>query len=654
MRADLKMRQQKDNQGVVNLTKREIDKGKNTKKFSILIITAVALALTAFQLYTAGVSMLSAWIQRDIHLVFILVLTFLTFPVLKRGKKDQATILDWILIILAVASGLYIVVFYQDIVMRAGAYTTMDTIFGIIMILLLLEATRRSVGWVLVGIAGFFLIYNFIGPYIPGLLGHKGYSLERVVSQMYLTTEGIFGIPLGVSANYIFLFIFLTSMLEKLGMGEFLLRLAMSLMGRFTGGPAKVAVLASGFMGSLTGSAVANVVGTGTFTIPLMKRNGYKPHFAGAVEACASSGGQLMPPVMGAAAFIIAEFLAVPYIEVVKAAIIPAFLFYLSVLFGVHFEACRLGLKGLPKKELPSTREVLKEGWHLLLPLVALLYFLGVVQYSPIRSGFYAIVTMFAVSFFRKDTRLSWQRFVDGSLAASKNTISVALACAAAGLVVGSINLTGVGLKLSAFIISISGGYLWIALLLTAIIAIILGMGLPTSAAYIVAGTMAAPALMDLGLLPMGSHLFVFYFAIISAITPPVALAAYGASGIAQDDPIKIAFTACKIGIAAFVIPFLFAQSPALLGQGSFVTVSLAIITAIIGTAALAGGSIGYFVNKAVFYERVLLIAGACTMLYVGIYTDLLGIILIGLALFTNMRRGQQTVMNTANSVEEM
>ncbi|WP_366922178.1 TRAP transporter permease [Metallumcola ferriviriculae] len=636
------------------MSKQEIAKEKNTKKFSILMITAVALALTAFQLYTAGVSLLGAWIQRDIHLVFILVLTFLIFPLSKRGKSDQATILDGILVTLAIASGLYIIVFYQEIVMRAGSYTTLDTIFGIIMILLLLEATRRAVGWVLVFIAGFFLIYTFIGPYLPGLLGHKGYGLERVVSQMYLTTEGIFGIPLGVSANYIFLFIFLTSMLEKLGMGEFLLRLAMSLMGRFVGGPAKVAVLASGFMGSLTGSAVANVVGTGTFTIPLMKSNGYKSHFAGAVESCASSGGQLMPPVMGAAAFIIAEFLGIPYIEVAVAAIIPAVLFYISILFGVHFEACRLGLKGLPKKELPSTREVLKEGWYLLLPLVALLYFLGVVQYSPIRSGFYAIVTMFIVSFVSKDTRLTWQRFVDGALAASRNTIMVALACATAGLVVGSINLTGVGLKLSSFIISLSGGYLWIALLLTGMIAIVLGMGLPTSAAYIVAGTMAAPALIEMGILPLGSHLFVFYFAIISAITPPVALAAYAASGIAQDDPMKIAFTACKIGVAAYIIPFLFAQSPALLGQGSFVSVSLALITAIIGVAALAGGSIGYFVNKAVFYERVLLIVGAFSMLYVGIYTDLLGIIAIGLALFTNIRRGQKQVVNIGKSVEEM
>ena len=618
---------------------------KSKYDFTSLAILFVALVLTAFHLYTAGVSMLTAWIQRDIHIVLILVLVFLIFPFNRKKKKEKASFVDIILVILSLAAGAYIIVSYQAIVLRLGNPTTADILFGIIMILLILEAARRSTGWVLVIIAGALLLYTFIGPWIPGILGHKGYSLNRVVSQMYLTTEGIFGTPLGVSANYIFLFVFLTSMLEKIGMGDFLLELAMALMGRFVGGPAKTAVMASSLMGTISGSAVANVVGTGTFTIPLMKRNGYESHFAGAVEACASSGGQLMPPIMGAAAFIIAEFLGIPYISVVFAALIPAFLYYMGVLFGVHFEACRLGLKGLPKERLPRTWQVLKKGGHFLIPIAVLIYYLGVLQYTPIRSGFYAIVTAVVVSFFQKETRLNWERFKEAVLAAARNTITVALACAAAGLVIGSINVTGMGLKLSAFIIGISGGMVWLALILTAIISLIMGMGLPTTAAYIVVGTMAAPALMEMGILPLAAHLFVFYFAIISAITPPVALAAYAAAGIAKDDPMKIGFTAMKLTLGAFIVPFLFALSPTLIGKGDFISVAWSTFSALIGIIALSGGTIGYLLRPAKIWERVFFIVGAFMLLWVGLTTDLIGLGLIAVAVLLQVSRGKKTTV---------
>ncbi|MCL6448552.1 MAG: TRAP transporter permease [Armatimonadetes bacterium] len=613
---------------------------------TLVAIIMVSLMLTLFQLYTAGISMFTAWIQRDVHLVLILILVFLIFPLRRGGGVDRASRLDWVLIGLTLASGGYIVLFYQDIVNRLGVPSTLDLVFGGIMILLILEATRRATGWVLVIIAGTFLIYNFLGPYIPGMLGHKGYSLSRVISQMYLTTEGIFGVPLGVSANYIFLFIFLTSMLEKLGMGDFLLKLAMALMGRFSGGPAKTAVLASGLMGTISGSAVANVVGTGTFTIPLMIRNGYKPFFAGAVEACASSGGQLMPPIMGAAAFIIAEFLAIPYISVVAAALIPAFLYYLGVLFSVHFEARRLGLTGLPRAQLPNLRQVLREGGHFLIPLGVLVYFL-ILQYTPIRAGFYAILAMFVVSFFRRETWLNWRRFQEGAVAAARNTIAVALACAAAGLVIGSINLTGVGLKISAIIISLAGGTLWLALLLTALVALIMGMGLPTTAAYIVTGTMAAPALAKMGILPLAAHLFVFYFAIISAITPPVALAAYAAAGIARDNPMTIGFAALRIGVAAFIVPFIFAYHPALLARGETLDIIWTTASAAIGVLALAASAIGYLARPANRLQRIILLAGSLLCIHPGLFTDLIGIILIGLGLALNLLRGEKAPAGT-------
>lgn len=601
-------------------------------------ILLVSLALTVFHLYTSGISMFTAWIQRDVHLGFMLMLVFLVYPLRQRNNP---TVFDWFLILLSIASGLYIIFFYQDIVDRLGIPTMPDLVFGGIMIFVVLEATRRATGWVLVGIALVFLVYTLVGPWLPGLLAHKGYSVERIISQMYLTTEGIFGIPLGVSASYIFLFIFLTTMLEKLGMGKFLLDLAMSVMGRFTGGPAKTAVLGSGLMGSLTGSAVANVVGTGAFTIPLMKSSGYRSHFAGAVEACASAGGQLMPPIMGAAAFIIAEFLGIPYIHVVIAAIIPALLYYLCILFAVHFESSRLGLLGLPRKDLPSLKQVLKTGGHFLLPLFALIYFLGVVQYSPIRSAFYSIVCMFIISFVRWQSRINWSRFKEGAVAASKRTITVAMACATAGLVIGCINLSGLGLKISSLIISASGGILWLALILTAIMAIILGMGLPATAAYIVAGTMAAPALVKMGLYPLSAHLFVFYFAIISAITPPIALAAYGASAIAEADPLKIAVTACKIGVAAFIIPFMFAYDPLLVAHGDLVSILWATATAIIGIASLAGGVIGYVWRPAKAYERLLFVCGSLMLIYPNIYSDLIGLVIIGFALAVHVIRSR-------------
>ena len=625
----------------------------NKKHYTSSVILVVALVLAAFQLYTAGVSMLTAWIQRDIHIVLIIILVFLIYPITKKGEREKATIFDWLLILLALASGAYIILNYQAIVLRLGIPTTTDIAFGIIMIFLILEASRRSTGWVLVIIAGVLLLYTFIGPWIPGILGHKGYSLSRVVSQMYLTTEGIFGTPLGVSASYIFLFVFLTSMLEKIGMGDFLLEFAMAVMGRYVGGPAKTAVVASGLMGTISGSAVANVVGTGTFTIPLMKRNGYLPYFAGAVEACASSGGQLMPPIMGAAAFIIAEFLGIPYISVVIAALIPAVLYYLGVLSGVHFEACRLGLRGLPREQLPNTWQVLKKGWPYLIPIAVLIYFLGILQYTPIRSGFYAIVTAVVVSSFKKVTRLNWERFKDAVLAAAQNTIAVALACAAAGLVIGSINLTGMGLKLSSFIISISGGNVWLALILTAVIALIMGMGLPTTAAYIVVGTMAAPALVEMGLLPLAAHLFVFYFAIISAITPPVALAAYAAAGIAKDDPMKIGFTAVRLTLGAFIIPFLFAMDPTLIAKGDFLSIAWATLTAIIGMMALAGGAIGYVIKQATILERALLIVAAFLMLQVGLVTDLIGFVLIAAALLVQLGRKKKELLTDLKTIRQ-
>lgn len=404
--------------------------------FNSSLVTAIALTMSLFHLYTAGYRILTPWLQRNFHLMLALILVFLLFPV-RKGKNIWLRALDYVLIILVLISTLYIVFNLDALINRAGMWNTTDMRMGLILILLILEATRRVTGNALPIVASVFLLYARFGGYIPGLLGHRGYSLHRIVTQLYLTLEGIFGVPLGVSATYVFLFILFGAFLEKSGIGSYFVNLAYSLAGRATGGPAKTAVIASGLMGSVSGSAVANVVTTGAFTIPLMKRVGYKSEFAGAVEAAASSGGQIMPPIMGAAAFIIAEFLAIPYLRVAAAATIPALLFFLSIGAGVHYEAKRLGLRGLPREEVPNFREILKKGIHLFLPIVVLLYLLIIIRYTPTKTAFWTILATVGISWFKADTRMGPRKIVEALELGARNSLTVVTACACAGLVIG-------------------------------------------------------------------------------------------------------------------------------------------------------------------------------------------------------------------------
>jgi TRAP transporter 4TM/12TM fusion protein len=598
----------------------------------------VSFALAAFQLYTAGVSMLTSWVQRDVHIMFIMLLTLMIFPFTKRGEKERITLLDLVFIVLTLSCTWYILLNYQQIVLRLGSPTIWDIVFGIIMVLMLTEVCRRSMGWVIVVIAWAFILYVFAGPWIPGLLGHRGYSISRLISQLYLTTEGIFGLPLGVSANYIFLFIFLAALLSSTGMGRFLLDLAMAIMGRYTGGTGKTAIFAGGLMGTITGSAVADIAGTGSITIPMMIQTGYSRVYAGAIAAVGSSGGQIMPPVMGAAAFIIAEFLQIPYIEVCICACIPALLYYFGGIMAVHFHSAKSGLVGMPKERLPQLKAVLKEGGHLLIPLAILIYFLAIARVTPIRAGFYAVLSIFLVAFFRQSTYLTLPRLVNAVVEAAKNTISVAVACAMAGIVIGVFNLTGLGLRLSSAIVDVSGENLLIALLLTMVICLIMGMGVPTTAAYIIVGTMVAPALVKMGLLPIAAHLFVFYFAIISAITPPVALAAYAAGGIAQENPMRIGWTACRIAIPAFIVPFLFCYNPAIIAQAGILEILWRAFMSVVAVTALAACMEGFFARSCNRVERLMFGASAILLIFPTILTDILGVALLAGAIALNLR----------------
>lgn len=611
----------------------------NYKGFMAKVVSAIAITFSIFQLYTGAFGVLDAQLQRAVHLGFGMALIFLLYPTRKEWlKSGKVHPLDILLAILGAASPAYIVLEYQQLVLRSGTVTTMDYIVGSIGILLILEATRRAVGKPMLCVVLAFLAYAFAGPYMPGVLAHRGLTPEQLVGHLYFTTEGVFGIPLGVSSTFIFLFILFGAYLEATGLGKFFIDLANAIAGWSSGGPAKVAVISSALMGTVSGSSVANVVGTGSFTIPMMKKLGYHKNFAGAVEAASSTGGQLMPPVMGAAAFLMAEFVGVPYIDIVKAAVIPALLYFTGICLGVHFEAKRNNLKGVPRSQLPKIWTILKKRGHLALPLIAIVYLL-VAGYSPMRAALVAIVMSIAASFVRKATRMKPIQIIQGLEKGAKGVLGVLIACAAAGIIIGVVTKTGVGLKLASALIDLSGGMLLPTMFFTMITALILGMGVPTTANYVITATIAAPALIKLGVPVLAAHMFVFYFGIIADITPPVALAAYAGAGISGGNPLMTGVNASKLAIAAFIIPYIFVVSPVLLMvQATPLEMIMATITAVLGMIGLSSSMIGYLADHCNVPVRVLLFVAGLLMIVPGVMTDGIGIVIFGSILFWQMR----------------
>lgn len=599
------------------------------------VISGICVVLVLFHTVTAGIILVPEFIQRTAHLTLVLVLAFLFRPVAKRADGGLS-LWSWVPVIISVLTGLYIIVYNNDIMFSQGILNTEMIVVGWVMILLVLELARRVTGWVLTLIAAIAVLYPIFGKYLPGLIGHRGYSLGRIASTLGLSLEGIFGAPLGASAEFVVLFIFLASVLNQCGMGQYLLKLALSMTGRLTGGPAKTAVIASALFGSISGSSVANVAGTGTFTIPMMKKQGFPSHIAGAVESVASTGGQIMPPIMGAAAFIMAQILNVSYLDVIKAAIIPALLYFTSVFMSIHFHALRLKINPLPAAEVPSFLKTLKEGWYHLVPLVVLIILMVVVRYTVTLSVLWSIVTTFVVTWFAPESRITWKKFVEACVDTGENVLTVAAACAAAGLVVGSINLTGIGFKLFSLIMVLTGGIMMLVLIYTMMGSILMGMGVPTTAAYIVVAVTCAPVLIDFKLSPMAAHMFVFYFAILSAITPPVALAAYAAAGLSGAKPMKIAWASIGLGVSTFIVPFIFVYSPQLLGEGAPLNVLFACITAVVGVTAISAASIKFFAAPLKWFERILLASGGLILIIPGLITDMIGFGLTGAAFFLN------------------
>ncbi|AGA69291.1 TRAP transporter, 4TM/12TM fusion protein [Desulfitobacterium dichloroeliminans LMG P-21439] len=603
-------------------------------KTFINLVKAIAITLSLFQLFTTGFGVLEAPLQRAIHLGLVLMLVFLWYPMFKNSDKEKIYIYNIILAIIAFSTIIFFWVNLDSILNRmryVDTVTSIDMIFGIITILIVLEATRRVSGWPLVIVATVALGYAVFGAYLPGALAHNGVTMPRLVEQMFLLTDGIYGIPLGVASTIIFAFILFGSFLEKTDLSSLFMDLSCYCTRNAKGGPAKVAIFASALFGTISGSAPANVYTTGVFTIPLMKRVGYKGEFAGAVEAVASTGGQIMPPIMGAAAFVMADILGVSYLTVAKAALIPAILFYVSLYTMIHFEALKRNLGTLPKDQVPAVKTVVSKLYYII-PIVILIAVLMSGR-SVMSSAFIATLSIVVVAMFKKETRLNFTKFLGGLELAAKNAVMVSTCCACAGIIVGVIDLTGVGFKFINAVTNLAMGNLFLLMVYLAITCIILGMGVPTTPAYIIVAMLGAPALIKMQVDPIAAHMFVFNFAILSVITPPVALAAYSGAAIAKSDPMTTGWVAVRIGIVAFIIPFMFVYQPALLWQGPIHIVLLSLLTACIGVVGLAGGVMGWFVVKATIIERFMLIVGGLTLIYPGLTTDLIGIVILGLVI---------------------
>lgn len=596
------------------------------------IIGVIAVSLSLFHLYAGAFGVFETMMQRSVHILTLLALAFLVLPASKKLPPRIVYPIDITLAVLALIIDVYMILEHSRIIKRDlyfGPIATLDIVFGILTILLTLEAARRIAGWALTTIGGIFILYALFGNYFPEPFTIRATAPLTLIEHMFLIPQGIFGIPAGVSSTFIYLFILFGAFLEVTGGGRFFINMALALVGKLTGGPAKVSVISSAMFGSISGSAAANVYGTGTFTIPLMKRFGYKPNFAGAVEASASTGGQITPPVLGAAAFVMAEFIGVSYARICLASLVPALLYYVSIYMGVHAEAVKRGLRGMPEEETPKLKNVLAGGIHFVIPMGVLIYLL-VAGYTPFRAAFMATLTLIAVSAVRKTSRIGlggiWKSLEAGAI----NAIMIGVACACAGIVVGSLEVTGLGISFVSILLKLSGGNFLLTLVLVMVACIILGMGMPTTAAYILAAMIGAPALVKLGIPPLAAHMFVFGSCILSAITPPVALAAYAGAQIAGGEPMKVGWIACRLGFPKFIVPFLIVYNPVLLWIGDPVWILQSTITAILGVLAFSFGIDRWLWKDLSIVKSIIFIATGVILMVPELYSDLLGVAIFG------------------------
>lgn len=594
---------------------------------------ALAVLFCIFHCWTAMFGAAAGIGQKAIHLGLVLIIFFLDY-LAQEDRKWYCRVMDAFFILASAGSLIYIMSIDKTIDLRSGMIYTYDILFGVLLIITLIEATRRAVGKSLAIVVVCFIVYGFMGQHMPGFLAHVGMDITRITSVVYLGTDGIYGTAIYASASYIVLFVILGAVFNETGVGDYFTKLASRAFGKFRGGPAKIAVVASGLFGSISGSAIANVIGTGTFTIPMMKKCGFEDEYAAAVEASASTGGQIMPPVMGATAFLIAEYLGIPYFDLVKAALIPAVLFYVAILMTVDLYARKNNIKGVPESELPTWKELVKNV-YLILPLIYLIVSMSVFKMSVTKSGITSIIATIVCTLFSARNRITADKLKKIVKASINGAKPVAVACGVVGIIIGIVMGSGLGFRMSSVLIQVSNGHLGILLVLTMVVSLILGMGVPTTAAYLMLALLVVPALKQMNVLPLAAHLFIFYFGIISNVTPPVALAAYAAAGVARCNPTKTGVFAFKLSLSGFILPFMFVYNPVLLMQGGALEIIQSLITALLGiyslSAALEKFVFKWNINQA---ERLVLLASALLLIIPGTITDLIGFaVLLGIFL---------------------
>lgn len=624
-----------------------VEEGK--KDVFVKIAFFVAIAMTLFHIYTGFFGLFDFVTQRGIHLSFALTLVLLTQPLYKHVFKDKfagnvgfrglCRTIDIVLVALTWVAWWMAQDEVHHLTERLSQTTWMAVAAGAILGIVTLECARRVLGYIMPILALIFVAYALAGPHLPWAIAHRGYSLERICSFLATDLDGLFGTTMSVSATVIFMFVMFGAFLEASGCSDFINNIAISLTGKIKSGPALSAVVASGLMGSINGSAVANVVGTGTFTIPLMKSRGYKPAFAGGVEAVASTGGQILPPVMGSGAFLMVAFTETNYINIVIAAVIPALLYYWGCGVAVVSQSELANIQLMDPKDVPKSRDVMKTGWIYLLIIGILLYCLLVAQYSPLYSALWATCSVPIVMLFDKQKRFTPKSIIPALAKSAFSSMSIVIGCACAGFVVGMVSLTGIGVIFGDMMIQAAHGLLFPSLIFTALTCVILGMGLPTTAAYVIAASILAPSLIKLGLSALTAHLFVFYFACLSAITPPVALAAYAGAGIAKTSPMTTAIEACKLGFAGFIVPIAFCYNPAMMMQGNPLEIISVAITAFIGVAIMSAGFQGFVLWKCNYLERLIFIAAGMLMFIPGTVTDLAGMAIAALLIILNAKK---------------
>lgn len=607
------------------------DKEAKTKKYDLPILAKglylISIGIALYHFITSFIGYPATHLHRSLHVALMLFMAFMIYPARAKSSRNKISWIDVAFALISLSVAAYIWIDYEGFITRMGMPNTMDVVMGTALILLVLEASRRISGWPLVILSGLFLAYGLFGQNMPSIFMHRGYTWSKLVNHIFINTEGIYGTSVSVAASYIFLFILFGSVMNKSGMGQFFNDIALALAGHTKGGPAKVAVIASGFLGSINGSAVANVVTTGAFTIPLMKKTGYSAEFSGSVEASASVGGQLLPPVMGAAAFIMAEMLGMRYSIIVVSAAIPALLYYLGILVQVQLRANKNNLVGVPKSELPKVGDVMRTRGHLILPILFLLYMLLFSKTTVIFSAFCTILVTIGVSMLKKETRMSVKDIFDAFDEATRSVVSVAIACAVVGIVIGVVSLTGFGLNMANAIIQLGSANLLATLVLTMVTCMILGMGLPSIPAYLITATMAAPALVQLGIPALAAHMFVFYFAMFANLTPPVALASFAAAGISGGDPMKTGLQSVKLALAGFIVPYMFVYNNALLLIETTPLIAIRVtITAIIGVFMIGVATEGYLLKKLNPVLRVLVFAGSLMLITENVVQDFVGL----------------------------